>query len=106
MTHVLTRDERHAAYMADGYARLSGKVGVCEGPSRRRRDLHPAGAGRGERVVGPDSRDQYRFSVSSRGSFTLTELDQRALMKPLTKWNAVLDRSADIPRVLRRRSKP
>src|ERR671910_464184 len=33
MRHILTRDERHAAYMADGYARLSGKVGVCEGPS-------------------------------------------------------------------------
>src|SRR3990172_6591694 len=33
MRHVLTRDERHAAYMADGYARVSGKVGVCEGPS-------------------------------------------------------------------------
>src|SRR5687767_5376312 len=33
MRHVLTRDERHAAYMADGYARLCGKVGVCEGPS-------------------------------------------------------------------------
>src|SRR5262252_10119602 len=31
--HILTRDERHAAYMADGYARVTGKVGVCEGPS-------------------------------------------------------------------------
>src|SRR5258705_65723 len=40
-------------------------------------------------------------SVSSGGRFTVTELDQRALMKPLTKWNAVLDRPADIPRVFR-----
>jgi acetolactate synthase-1/2/3 large subunit len=40
-------------------------------------------------------------SVSSRGRYTLTELDQRALMRPLTKWNAVLDRAADIPRTFR-----
>src|SRR3970282_3011785 len=33
MRHILTRDERSAAYMADGYARASGRVGVCEGPS-------------------------------------------------------------------------
>src|SRR6058998_1293024 len=33
MRHVLVRDERSAAYMADGYARVSGRVGVCEGLS-------------------------------------------------------------------------
>ena len=31
--HILTRDERHAGYMADGYARVTGKPGICEGPS-------------------------------------------------------------------------
>ena len=31
--HVLTRDERHAGYMADGYARVTGKVGVCTATS-------------------------------------------------------------------------
>ena len=33
ITHILTRDERHAGYMADGYARVTGKPGICEGPS-------------------------------------------------------------------------
>ena len=30
--HILTRDERCAAYMADGYARVTNRIGVCEGP--------------------------------------------------------------------------
>ena len=100
--HVLTRDERHAAYMADGYARLSGKVGVCEGPSGGGATYILPGLIEANESSIPVLAINTDVSVASRGKFTLTELDQRTLMKPLTKWNAVLDRSADIPRVLRK----
>ena len=100
--HILTRDERHAAYMADGYARISGKVGVCEGPSGGGATYILPGLVEANESSIPVLAINTDVSVSSRGRFTLTELDQRALMKPLTKWNAVLDRSADIPRVFRK----
>jgi acetolactate synthase I/II/III large subunit len=102
MRHVLTRDERHAAYMADGYARLSGKVGVCEGPSGGGATYILPGLVEANESSVPVLAINTDVSVSSRGKYTLTELDQRALMKPLTKWNAVLDRSADIPRTFRK----
>src|SRR3546814_10672053 len=38
------------------------------------------------------------IAVGSRGKYALTELDQKALFRPLAKWNAVLDRSEDVPR--------
>jgi acetolactate synthase-1/2/3 large subunit len=99
--HVLTRDERHAAYMADGYARLSGKVGVCEGPSGGGATYILPGLVEANESSIPVLAINTDVSVSSRGKYTLTELDQRTLMKPLTKWNAVLDRSVDIPKVFR-----
>jgi len=101
MKHVLTRDERHAAYMADGYARVSAKVGVCEGPSGGGATYILPGLVEANESSIPVLAINTDVSVSSRGRFTLTELDQKALMKPLTKWNAVLDRSADIPRTFR-----
>src|SRR5688572_6987098 len=100
--HVLTRDERHAAYMADGYARLSGKVGVCEGPSGGGATYILPGLVEANESSVPVLAINTDVSVSSRNRFTLTELDQRALMKPLTKWNAVLDRCADIPSTFRK----
>src|SRR2546428_587764 len=101
LRHVLTRDERHAAYMADGYARVTGKVGVCEGPSGGGATYLLPGLVEANESSVPVLGLNTDISVSSRNRFTLTELDQRALMKPVTKWNAVLDRAADIPRVFR-----
>jgi acetolactate synthase-1/2/3 large subunit len=101
MKHVLTRDERHAAYMADGYARVSGKVGVCEGPSGGGATYILPGIVEANESSVPLLAITSDIAVASRGRYTLTELDQQALMRPLSKWNTVLDRSADIPRVMR-----
>jgi len=101
LKHVLTRDERHAAYMADGYARVTGRVGVCEGPSGGGATYILPGLVEANESSIPVLAINTDISVSSRGRYTLTELDQRALMRPLTKWNAVIDRAADIPRTFR-----
>jgi acetolactate synthase-1/2/3 large subunit len=87
--------------MADGYARVTGKVGVCEGPSGGGATYLLPGLAEANESSIPVLAINTDVSVSSKGRFTLTELDQRALMKPVTKWNAVLDRSADIPRIVR-----
>src|SRR5436190_11573607 len=101
MRHVLTRDERSAAYMADGYARVTGRVGVCEGPSGGGATYILPGLVEANESSIPVLAINTDISVSSRNRFTLTELDQRSLMRPLTKWNTVLDRATDIPRVFR-----
>ena len=101
MRHVLARDERSAAYMADGYARVSGKVGVCEGPSGGGVTYMLPGLAEANESSVPLLCINSDISVSARGHYTLTELDQGALMQPVTKWHAVLDRAQDIPNVLR-----
>ncbi len=101
MRHILARDERSAAYMADGYARVSGKVGVCEGPSGGGVTYIIPGLAEANESSVPLLCINSDISVAARGRFTLTELDQRALMRPVTKWNAVLDRAADLPQIFR-----
>ena len=101
MDHILTRDERSAGYMADGYARVTGRVGVCEGPSGGGATyLLPGLVEANESsvaVLGITS----DVSVGARGKFPLTELDQQALYKPLTKWNTRIDRVDQIPHAVR-----
>ena len=92
ITHVLTRDERSAAYMADGYARVSGKVGVCEGPSGGGATYILPGVAEANDSSVPLLAITTDIAVGSRGRFTLTELDQEALFRPVTKWNTMIDR--------------
>ncbi len=99
--HILTRDERSAAYMADGYARVTGRVGVCEGPSGGGATYLLPGVIEANESSVPLLAITSDISVGSRGKFPLTELDQRALYKPLTSWNTVIDRVDQIPHAVR-----
>jgi acetolactate synthase I/II/III large subunit len=101
MRHILTRDERSAAYMADGYARVSGKVGVCEGPSGGGATYILPGLAEANESSVPLLCINSDISVGARGHYTLTELDQGALMRPVTQWNTVLNRAEDLPGAFR-----
>jgi len=100
--HILVRDERTAAYMADGYARISGKPGVCEGPSGGGATYILPGlieANNSSSAILAITTD---ISIASYGKFPLTEVDQEALMRPLTKWNTVIKSGDHIPRMVRK----
>ncbi len=102
ITHVLTRDERSAAYMADAYARVSGTVGVCEGPSGGGATYLLPGVVEANESSVPVLAITSDISTTSRGRYTLTELDQESLYRPLTKWNSTISQAADVPRLLRK----
>lgn len=95
--HLLTRDERHAAYMADGYARVTGKPGVCEGPSGGGATYILPGVVEANESSVPIMAITTDVATTSRGKYPLTELDQPALFRPLTKWNTSLDDASRLP---------
>ena len=97
ITHILTRDERSAAYMADAYARVTGKVGVCEGPSGGGATYILPGVVEANESSIPVLAITSDIGVGSRGRYVLTELDQKALFAPLTKWNDVVLQADKIP---------
>lgn len=102
ITHIMTRDERSASFMADVYARASGRLGVCEGPS-----------GGGATYIVPGVAEAHGSAISllcltsdtpvaQHGRGVLTELDQEALFRPVTKWNARINSSVTIAEMTRR----
>lgn len=99
--HILTRDERHAAYMADGYARVTGKPGICEGPSGGGATYILPGVVEANESSIPILAITSDVATTSRGRYPLTELDQVALFRPLTKWNASLDQAGRLPAMMR-----
>ena len=95
--HVLTRDERSASFMADAYARLSGRVGVCEGPSGGGATYILPGVAEANDSSVPVVCVTSDIPVSARGKGTLTELDQQALFAPVTKFAVAPESASQLP---------
>lgn len=99
--HILTHDERSAAFMAEAYAKATGKVGVHEAPSPGA--LHPI----------PGVLESYTGSVpticlTSDVPYNcdkrnmLSAFDQNATYATVTKESILVTRAADIPHLIRR----
>ncbi|MCV2863387.1 thiamine pyrophosphate-binding protein [Albidovulum sediminicola] len=99
--HILTRDERSAAYMADGYARVTKKVGVCEGPSGGGATYILPGLVEANESSVPVLAITSDVGTRAKGHYPLTELDQQGLMRPLTKFNTVIQHADAVPDAVR-----
>jgi acetolactate synthase-1/2/3 large subunit len=101
ITHILARDERSAAYMADVYARVSFRPGVCEGPSGAGATYLAAGLAEPNASSIPVIALNSDTPVSQEDRNVLTALDQPALFAPITKWSTLVKQAGRIPGVLR-----
>ncbi len=99
--HVLVRHEQGAAHMADGYARASGRTGVC---------MATSGPGATNLVTGIatamlDSIPMVAITgqVSSKvlGSDAFQEVDITGITLPITKHNFLVTRAEDIASAVR-----
>jgi acetolactate synthase-1/2/3 large subunit len=99
--HILTRDERSASFMADAYARFSGRVGVCEGPSGGGAMYLVPGVAEANGSSVPLVCLTTDIDLRAAGRGVLTELDQSRLFAPITKWRAMPHHGHQVPAAIR-----
>nr|WP_245984916.1 biosynthetic-type acetolactate synthase large subunit [Biomaibacter acetigenes] len=101
LKHILTRSEQAAAHAASGYARVSGKVGVC---------MATSGPGATNLVTGiataymdsvPVVAITGQVATSLIGRDVFQEVDITGATAPFTKHNYLVKRAEDIPRIVK-----
>lgn len=95
--HVLTRHEQGAVHAAQGYARVTGRVGVC---------MATSGPGATNLVTGladamidstPIVAITGQVGAALLGTDAFQETDVVGISMPVTKWNIQVTKSEDIP---------
>ena len=102
ITHILTSHEQGASHAADGYARATGKVGVC---------LATSGPGATNLVTGiataqmdsvPVVAITCNVGVSLLGKDSFQEIDIAGVTMPITKYNFIVKDVNKLAGVIRR----
>ncbi|MGC9469933.1 MAG: biosynthetic-type acetolactate synthase large subunit [Bacteroidales bacterium] len=102
LRHILVRHEQGAAHAADGYARVTEKVGVC---------LVTSGPGATNLITGlanamidsvPMVCITGQVASPLLGSDAFQETDVVGISMPVTKWNAQITSAEDVPGVIAR----
>ena len=100
VTRVLAHAEKSAAYMADGYARIAGRPGICfaqsVGAANLAAGLQDAWLGHSP-VIALTGREPPLFHHRN----TYQEIPHRPLYASVTKFSADVADAADLPRLLR-----
>lgn len=100
--HILTSHEQGAAHAADGYARATGKVGVC---------MATSGPGATNLVTGiataymdsvPIIAITANVAVNLLGKDTFQEIDIAGVSMPITKHNFIVKNVNDLANTIRR----
>jgi acetolactate synthase-1/2/3 large subunit len=100
LTHILTRHEQGAAHAAQGYARVTGKVGVA---------IATSGPGATNLVTGlADAQIDSTPIVCITGQVTrhllgsdaFQETDIIGISTPVTKWNYQITKASEIPEIM------
>src|SRR6266700_4393878 len=97
LRHVLANDERGAAFAADAYARRGRRLGVVEVSSGGGATFAVGGLGESFAASVPLLLVSSDIQRGSRGTGALTETDQLALFRAVTKWQAVASDAAELP---------
>ena len=92
ITHIMARDERSAAFMADAYARLAYKPGITEAPSGGGATYVIPGVAEANGSSVPMIVFTSDVPITDEGKGTLTAIDQQRLLQAATKWSAVFKR--------------
>lgn len=102
ITHILTAHEQAAAHAADGYARSTGKVGVC---------MATSGPGATNLVTGiataymdsiPIVAITCNVASNLLGKDTFQEIDIKGVTIPITKHNFLVKKAEDLAPTLRK----